>query len=152
MSYTVQLVNWDQAKEALSSVREQVFVCEWRIPRRQEFDQYDKIAKHVLISDDNGQPLATGRMLSSGDISRVAVIMSERKNDLATEVIKALLQVAKQMGLEEVYINSPLEDAGFLKLQGFYTVGAVFMEAGLPTQRMACAVNNPRLDHFLLSH
>ena len=91
MSYTVSRVKWEQAAPLLKNVREQVFVCEWRIPKHIEFDRKDRFACHVLACHDKTQePIGTGRILSSGEISRIAVLKYCRKD----RVDKAILRTA----------------------------------------------------------
>jgi len=143
MSFSVSRVKWEQASSLLRDVREKVFICEWRIPRKIEFDRKDHYAFHVLVCDDITQePVATGRILSTGEISRIAVLMSFRKRNVDRDVMKGLLAIAKDLKLDEVFMYSPLEDVEYFKEFNFISAGAVFMEAGMPRQRMSCSVEN----------
>ncbi|PCI60800.1 MAG: GNAT family N-acetyltransferase [Gammaproteobacteria bacterium] len=153
MSFSVCRVQWDIAEPLLRNVREKVFICEWRIPRQIEFDRQDRQAYHILICDDASQePVATGRIVSSGEISRIAVLISHRKQSLDKVVLKGLLKVANELELDEIFIYSPLEHVDYFRSRDFYTAGAVFMEAGMPRQRMACPVNKADLFKSYLSH
>jgi len=153
MSYSVSRVPWEQAELLLRTVRERVFVCEWRIPKRIEFDQLDKTAFHMLVCDDDSQePIATGRILPNGEIGRIAVISEHRDRNLDKIVIQGLLRIAKDLALEEVYIASPLDSVKHFIEHKFYSVGSVFMEAGLPKQKMACAVHSMPNVKYYLSH
>ena len=143
MSFSVSRVKWEQASSLLRDVREKVFICEWRIPRKIEFDRKDHYAFHVLVCDDITQePVATGRILSTGEISRIAVLMSFRKRNVDREVMKGLLAIAKDLKLDEVFMYSPLDDVEYFREFNFISAGAVFMEAGMPRQRMVCSVEN----------
>jgi len=143
MSFSVSRVKWEQAAALLRDVREKVFICEWRIPRKIEFDRKDQYAFHVLVCDDLTQePVATGRILSTGEISRIAVLISFRKRNIDRDVMKGLLAIAKDLKLDEVFIYSPLEDVEYFRKFNFISAGAVFMEAGMPRQRMSCSVAN----------
>jgi predicted GNAT family N-acyltransferase len=143
MSYSVSRVKWEHAAPLLKNVREKVFVCEWRIPKRIEFDNDDRTAFHILICDDITQePIATGRILASGEISRVAVIMPYRKHNIDKIILKRLFKIAQELELNEVFIHSPLESVNKLVKQNFNQVGGVFMEAGMPRQRMVCPIEN----------
>lgn len=153
MSYSVSRVNWKQADFLLKDVRERVFICEHRIPRTIEFDRKDRKAFHVLVCDDMTQePIATGRILPSGEIGRIAVVMSYRKRKLDKVVIESLLKIAKELALEEVFIYSPLDAVDYFRKNLFYPVGSVFMEAGLPKQQMACRVDTIAHEKIYLSH
>jgi len=153
MSLSVCRVQWDIAEQLLRNIREKVFICEWRIPRKIEFDSKDRQAFHILICDDFIQePVATGRIMPTGEISRIAVLMSHRKQGLDKIVLKGLLRIAHELELNEIFINSPLEYVEYFRTCAFYTQGSVFMEAGIPRQRMACSVNQANSFKCYLSH
>ena len=154
MSFSVSRVKWEQESFLLRDVREKVFICEWRIPRKIEFDRKDQFAFHVLVCDDITQePVATGRILSTGEISRIAVLMSFRKRNIDRDVMKGLLAIAKDLKLDEVFIYSPLDDVEYFRKFNFISAGAVFMEAGMPRQRRACSVENiSNVTNFAFSH
>lgn len=141
MSYSVSRVPWKQAAPLLKDIREKVFICERRIPRQVEFDLNDNSAFHMLVCDDNSQePIATGRISSNGEISRIAVIMEFRKASIDKMIIQGLFRIANELLLDEVYIYSPLENVSYFSQHHFHPVGSVFMEAGMPKQRMACDI------------
>lgn len=153
MSFSVSRVQWEQAAPLLRNVREKVFICEWRIPKKIEFDRNDRTAYHMLVCDDVTQePIATGRILPSGEISRIAVLMSYRSQNIDKVVLQGLFKIAKELELSEVFIYSPLDAVGYFRKHNFYTVGAVFMEAGMPRQRMACQLDQVNMDKLYLSH
>jgi predicted GNAT family N-acyltransferase len=153
MSYTVSRVQWEQAAPLLKNVREQVFVCEWRIPKNIEFDQKDRFAYHVLACNDLTQePIGTGRILSTGEISRIAVLKSCRKDQVDKVILQALFVIAREMNLKEIFIYSPLASIDYFRKFNFNTSGAVFMEAGLPRQKMNCPLDNASLAKYYLSH
>ena len=153
MPYRVNIVNWNEAKQQLKSVREKVFVCERRIPYDVEFDRHDRRAHHVLIQDEQTkEAIATGRITNQGEISRVCVVISKRKSPAGKQVIETLLSIARTNKLKEVYINSSLDAVDYFMKHQFEPVGAVFMEAGIPRQRMACQLNSVDFKRFYLSH
>lgn len=143
MSYSVSRVPWQQAEPLLKDVREKVFICERRIPKKIEFDRNDNTAFHMLVCDDKLQePIGTGRISSSGEISRIAVLMEFREAAIDKIIMKGLFRIARELDLNEVYIYSPLERVGYFAKHNFYPIGSVFMEAGMPKQRMACQIEN----------
>lgn len=153
MSFSVSRVDWEQAAPLLRSVRERVFICEWRIPKKIEFDRNDKRAFHMLVCDDITQePIATGRILPSGEISRIAVLIHYRKNEIVKLVLNGLLKVARELELKEVFISSPLETVQYFTQHQFTPIGAVYMEAGMARQRMSCGVDNMSMAKYYLSH
>ena len=153
MSYTVSRVQWEQAAPLLKNVREKVFVYEWRIPKNIEFDRKDHFANHVLACHDKTQePIGTGRILSSGEISRIAVIRSCRKDHVDRVILQKLFTIAHEMKLKEVFIYCPLEATDYFRKFNFDTTGTVFMEAGMPRQKMTCPINEISVAKYYLSH
>ncbi len=143
MSYSVSRVPWQQAEPLLKNIREKVFICERRIPKKIEFDHNDNSAFHMLVCDDISQePIATGRISSSGEISRIAVLMEFRQAAIDKIIMHELFRIAEELALSEVYIHSPLDRVSYFSEHNFYPVGAVFMEAGMPKQRMACSIKS----------
>ncbi len=153
MSFSISRVKWEQAAPLLKNIREKVFICEWRIPKKIEFDKNDRHAYHMLVCDDLTQePVATGRILSSGEISRIAVLMSYRDEYVVQKVMKGLIAIAKDINLNEIFIYSPLESVEYFRKFNFVSAGAVFMEAGMPRQRMACALDSIGAADYYLAH
>jgi predicted GNAT family N-acyltransferase len=153
MSFSVSRVQWEQAAPLLKNVREKVFICEWRIPKNIEFDRKDRHATHILVCDDISQePIATGRILATGEISRIAVLMSYRKNKVDSLIMQGLLAIAKDLNLDEVFIYSPLETVEYFRKFNFISAGAVFMEAGMPKQRMYCSLSKIENAKYYLTH
>ena len=153
MSLSISRVQWSQAAPLLKTVREKVFICEWRIPKRIEFDRNDSNAYHILVCDDVTQePIATGRILATGEISRLAVLMTFRKKCVDEVVLKGLISIAKDLELDEVFIYSPLEALEYFRKHNFHAVGAVFMEAGIPKQRMTCPTIEVAVSDSYLNH
>ncbi len=143
MSYNISQVRWQQAAPLLKKVREKVFVCERRIPKDLEFDQGDKTAYHMLICDGmSKEPIATGRITPNGEISRIAVIMSYRSKKIDKFIMQGLFKIAKRLKLKEVFITTPLEKVTYFTQHDFYAIGSVYMEAGIPQQRMACNISS----------
>ncbi len=146
-------VQWEQAAPLLKNVREKVFICEWRIPKKIEFDRKDDHAFHILVCDDITQePIATGRILLTGEISRIAVLMPYRKTSVDHRVMQGLLKIAKELNIEEVFIYSPLDSVEYFRKFNFVSAGAVFMEAGMARQRMTCSLANIENANYYLTH
>jgi len=143
MSYSISQVKWQLAAPLLKNIREKVFVCERRIPKKIEFDQSDRTAYHMLVCDDkNQEPIATGRISPQGEISRIAVLMDYRSEKIDKFIMQGLFRIARELALQEVFISSPLDKVGYFTKHEFYPIGSVYMEAGMPKQRMACSIGN----------
>jgi len=141
MTFSVENVNWRKAKKQLITLREKVYVYEWRIPREQEFDHLDVEAHHVLLKDDAGNNIATGRITANGELGRIAVIPSFRKSEVYQTLFTALLEIAKQQKIQNISVQCELQGVNNYQQQGFHPVGSVYMDAGIPRQKMCCAIS-----------
>lgn len=152
MGYQVNKVDWDIQKDLLQQIREKVFVYELHIPKRIEFDSHDKLAHHVLVTDDCKSPVATGRLCTDGLIGRIAVLPEHRNRHVYTSLLTFIVQLAANDGHKAISINCILNEVERFKLNGFKQQGGVFMEAGIPRQRMLCEVSQFVTKPFTLVH
>lgn len=152
MTFTAENVDWGEAKHKLSELREKVFVCEWRIPKEYEFDQQDNTSFHVLVRDDSNSGIATGRITPNGEIGRIAVVPEYRGPEVYQTLFQALLGIARQNSLDNVSVLCELEGVAYYQQHGFRPVGSVFMDAGIPRQRMQVTVTDFTLPKVELTH
>lgn len=134
--YQLKTATWDKDKEALIQIRRTVFIDEQNVPEELEWDEYDKDAIHILVTDKNNKPLATGRMKLNGHIGRMAVIKSERLSGIGTQILHKLLEAAHQHGLHQVYLHSQITAIPFYKKLGFEICSDEFMDAGIAHKTM----------------
>ncbi|QTH64084.1 GNAT family N-acetyltransferase [Psychrosphaera ytuae] len=140
MSYKSNKVKWCNYSSEIRSIREQVFIYEYRFSEEQEFDGDDNESEHILVRDPTGKAIATGRLSRDGKISRVAVLMQYRKKEVGKTVINGLLNIAKERGLKKVYFDSLLDEVRKYRNQGFIPIGSVYMEAGIAKQPLMCDI------------
>ncbi|GBE09151.1 hypothetical protein BMS3Bbin11_01219 [bacterium BMS3Bbin11] len=88
---TCRLANWQQDKDLLQSVRQDVFINEQGISARLEWDERDKSAIHTLAQDGNGQAIATGRLLPEGRIGRMAILSGWRGKGIGKQILNLQL-------------------------------------------------------------
>ncbi len=142
MTFHTENVDWQSGKDRLSQLREQVFVFEWQLPRDAEFDKNDLEAFHVLVFNENSEPIATGRLTKTGEIGRIAVRRDYRNGDVYQSLFGALLDIARSQNLKTVRVNCELQSVEYHRSLGFKPSGPAFMEAGIPRQRMACPLKH----------
>lgn len=120
-------------------IRRQVFVEEQQIEPELELDDYDYIAWHLVAFED-GTPVGTSRLITldtmTVKIGRVAVLPDYRERGIATKMMQMLLEYAKHEGFSEVVVDSQVEVVEFYLKLGFTPVGHIFIDAGIPHQRM----------------
>ncbi len=139
--YTVRLCSWADCQQPLSEVRRRVFIEEQHVPKELEWDEFDELAYHILVTDKEARPIATGRIKADGHIGRMAVLKKYRKQGIGSKILLALLDIAKQQNLKKVYLYAQTSAIGFYKKHGFYCTGDRFMDAGIAHQSMTKKLN-----------
>ncbi len=152
MDYRIDKVEWSIDKALLQQIRERVFVCELHIPKHVEFDTLDDSAHHILVTDETQCPVATGRLCNDGLIGRIAVLPQHRNRNVYESLLTFIVKLAQQQGCNSVSINCILDEVERFKRSGFVAEGNVFMEAGIPRQRMQCPINQFVTNPFTLVH
>ncbi len=140
-AYRIRVAVWDDDKEALQLIREQVFVEEQNVPQELEWDGLDEKCLHLLAEDSQGNPIGTGRLLPDGHIGRMAVLAEWRGKHVGTALLHGLMQEAQQRGYKELLLASQLHAMPFYEKSGFVAEGDVFDDAGIPHRTMRWQVN-----------
>jgi len=138
MAYKVKQVLWQEAQAQLKSIRNAVFVLEWQLPESTEFDELDNKAFHVLLFSQDNHPIATARLTHHGEIGRIAVLPKHRNTSVYNTLFSELLKQATTQKIEQIHVQSELTRVDYHRQKGFEPVGPVFMEAGIPMQKMVC--------------
>lgn len=126
----VSKASWAEQAPALSAIRRAVFIEEQQVPEALEWDGCDAAARHVLAWVDSA-PVATGRLLPSGHIGRMAVLAEFRGKGIGTAVLRMLIALARKAGLAEVVLDAQVQAAGFYQTHGFISSGETFLDAGI---------------------
>ena len=141
--FEVRLVAWDEAREALASVRRAVFVVEQNVPEELEWDEADAVSQHALASAD-GVPIGTARLLPDGHIGRIAVLRAWRGRGVGAALLTAMIDAARQRGFATVLLNAQVQALDFSRRFGFVAEGDVFPDAGIPHRAMRLELTPPR--------
>ncbi|MBU3023093.1 GNAT family N-acetyltransferase [Aestuariibacter sp. A3R04] len=140
MTFTIENVDWQSGKNRLTALRQQVFVLEWHLPDHIEFDERDKDAIHVLVYDKESTPIATARLTADGEIGRIAVKKYYRSPTLYRALFNTLVTAGKCIKVPYIKVLCRLDSVEKHRLMGYEPDGRVFMEAGIPRQRMRCPI------------
>jgi predicted GNAT family N-acyltransferase len=130
--------DWARSEADLRRVRMAVFVLEQGIPEADEWDSADSAAAHVLVRL-NRDPVGTGRLEATGKIGRLAVVPTARGLGIGSLLLKRLVGIARQRGLDAVFLNAQVSALGFYVEHGFLAEGPEFDEAGIRHRRMRLA-------------
>lgn len=131
---------WADDRAALQSVRRTVFIEEQQIPERDEWDDIDPLARHVLAIGTNRDAVGTGRLEPTGKIGRVAVLPQHRGTGVGSLIMGHLVNQATESGFTKVYLHAQTAAEGFYLRLGFRAEGPVFDECGIPHVRMALGI------------
>jgi predicted GNAT family N-acyltransferase len=135
-AFTIRRADWGQDRAALRSVRLAVFVQEQGVPEQLEWDSEDASAIHFLGLNAQGVPIATARLLPTGQIGRMAVLPQWRGRGIGTALLREILRLAVAGDRPAPFLNAQVSAQTFYERQGFIVEGEIFEEAGIPHRRM----------------
>ena len=137
----VRTGDWNALGRDAGRLRTAVFVAEQGIPAEIEADALDATARHAVVYNRLGQPIATGRLLQEapgvGRIGRLAVDRSVRGTRWGRKVLDALVDASRARGDREVQLHAQGNAEGFYRRAGFSVVGEPYEEAGIAHVLMA---------------
>ena len=139
MKVDIQQASWPDDKDILSLIRRQVFIEEQKVPEEMEWDEYDTSSVHCLASD-NGEAIGTGRLMSNGQIGRMAVLKNYRGKGIGTAMLKFLINQHRSRTNTPITIHAQSHAIDFYKNLGFVINGDEFDEAGIPHVEMILEV------------
>lgn len=132
------LTSKDDIKSVIA-LRRAIFCEEQGYSQASEPDQYDEMAIYALIHDDEGAPIATGRLYVEGDrltIGRVCVKKQWRGKHIGDFVMRMLLYRAQDLHAGSVTLSAQTQCVGFYEKYGFVPFGAVVYDEGHPHRMM----------------
>jgi predicted GNAT family N-acyltransferase len=141
----IQLLPWSEATEIALPVRVEVFVKEQSVPEDLELDEYDSVATHAVLFEDN-LVLGTGRVFQKDltshvfYIGRLCVLKKYRGAGYGAYLFKTLIEYAKQQGATECRLHAQMVSQLFYKKFGFVADEDIFMEAGIEHVLMRLAM------------
>lgn len=136
MAPQTRTLSWAEASERCLAVRRAVFIEEQGIDPAIEIDGRDGRCIHAL-SEAEGRPIGTARMLPDGHIGRVAVLPAWRGQGIGQALMQTLCAQAVSVGLQSVHLASQESAVAFYRRLGFVAAGDVFIEAGIPHLNMS---------------
>lgn len=136
MTLRIVTGDWNSLREDAQRVRIDVFVIEQNVPMELEWDEGDEVSIHAVAYDEQGLPVATGRLLPDGHIGRMAVCQPLRGQGVGRQVLQALLEQARQEGHAELVLHAQRHAVPFYERMGFACEGEEFIEVDIPHRRM----------------
>ena len=134
--WVLRLASWAEDRDALLAIRFEVFVEGQNVPLDEEVDGLDPECVHVIVVSDDGEPIATGRLLPDAHIGRMAVREPWRGKGLGGVVLDSLVTMAEERGDTKVVLAAQTHAIPFYARHGFRVYGPVFDDAGIPHRWM----------------
>jgi len=127
-----------EARAACFAVREAVFMGEQGVTEAEEWDGLDEACTHFLAGSPEA-PAGCARLLPKGDaakVQRVAVMEAYRGTGIGRQIMRAVLDHAREKGFRKVILDSQTYALGFYEALGFTAYGPEFDDAGIPHRAM----------------
>ena len=131
----IRIADWLTDKDKLAQIRRLVFIEEQNVPEELEWDEFDDISIHFLVTQDD-QLIACARLKPDGQIGRMAVLASHRNQGTGSSLLLFVLQQAVKTKLDKVYLHAQETAISFYEKHGFTAVGDIFYEANIPHREM----------------
>ncbi len=134
----LSITSWAEAQSLVKPLRYEVFVIEQKVPEEMEWDEFDGMALHAIVTADN-QIVGTGRLILDGHIAkigRMAVQSLRRNQGIGKSILNALIQTAKEKGAQECILHAQTHAIAFYAKADFEPNGPIFDEAGIPHVEM----------------
>lgn len=111
-------------------IREEVFVKEQKF--KNEFDEIDAYARHLVIYDD-GAPIGCCRFFKLSDnneyvIGRVAVLSEYRGRRIGEKIMSEAEKELKKLGAVKLYLSAQTRALNFYIKQGFTPTGNAYLD------------------------
>ena len=136
MEVNVKIVESDNEKESVISIRRIVFIQELNIPEHMEIDDNEDLAIYVLAKIE-GKNVGTARWRETNSgikLERFAVLNQFRSYGVGTAMTKFILKQLDQSKL--IYLNAQESAISFYEKLGFDSTGSMFDEVGIAHQKM----------------
>lgn len=142
MNPIVQEVTWQEHHETLSAIRFKVFVEEQGVPIDEELDGMDSSSTHFLATIE-GEPVGVARLMSSGQIGRMAVLKSFRRAGIGARLLQEAVATAAARGQPEPFLHAQTHALDFYAANGFEAFGDIFLDAGIEHRAMRYRRSQP---------
>ena len=113
-----------------------MFINEQGVDEVIEWDGLDQEAWHWLALGPEKKGIATARLLSSGQIGRMAVEKKFRFQGIGSAIMREILKGAKDLKMESVFLHSQSKATKFYEKFNFSSDGKEFLEADIVHVKM----------------
>ncbi len=131
----IQTADTSQKRQRCYALRHKVFVEEQGVPVALEIDEHDETNAHHIMVLDGDSVIGTARLCQFGDVAkiqRVAVAKSARGQGLGRQLVKSLIETARQRAVGKfIALDAQTHATRFYQSMGFEITGEPFDDAGI---------------------
>lgn len=129
----IRLIKNKKELKQIFRIRDIVFGKEQKIPRTLDFDDFDSIAKQIIVLY-RGKPVGCARIRfvnGKGKLERIAILKKYRNKGFGKALTIYMINLCENKKVKEIYFHSQYYVRKFYKRLGFKERGKPFMEAGV---------------------
>jgi len=141
MQINVQLADSSALQAKAFTIREEVFVVEQKVPKEEEFDEFEVISRHFVVLDEHGNPIGAARWRRTEKgvkLERFVVKMNKRGQGIGQALVAAVLEDISRSAPNGsyLYMHAQLDAVGLYEKFGFKKVGEIFDECNILHYKM----------------
>lgn len=131
----MKIITYEKFPDCAKEIREAVFVKEQGF--RDEFDETDASAVHIVMFDDAGVPVGTCRVFwdeerASYILGRLAVLKERRGEQLGSAIVREAERYVQKTGQAQLALHAQCTASVFYEKLGYAAFGEVEPEQGCP--------------------
>lgn len=139
--YQCLACRWSEHETDIRNIRQRVFIEELGIAPELEWDDQDRDAQYILIHSKN-TAIATGRLLDTGQIGRMAVLPEYRGRGVGSTLLQGLIELGNADGFKQLWCTAQTSAQGFYQKYGFSPEGEVYVAASIPHIKMTLTLKD----------
>jgi len=136
LEISIQCISWSEAATELCILRKQVFIEEQGVSADMEWDGLDESAWHWLAYTSNQQAVGCARLLETGQIGRVAVLPTWRRQGVGSKLVRTIIEDANTLVLSPLFMHAQSYIVPMYEKLGFVSEGETYEEANILHQTM----------------
>lgn len=130
----VKIVETENERQLVFTIREKVFVEEQKVPIELEVDEYENEAIH-FICQDGEIPVGASRLRlidDYGKLERICILKPFRGKSFGKEIIAHMEAEIVNHGYMKAILHAQTHATMFYENLGYSVVSDEFMDAGIP--------------------
>lgn len=126
---------YDYLPDEAKNIRKEVFTDEQGFEN--EFDDIDNMATHMVMYNENDEPIATGRVFEGEAktefiLGRLAVILPYRGKNIGTSMIREAEKLVLKKGGTSISLHAQCRAKEFYEKAGYVEFGKIEDDEGYP--------------------